>query len=113
MPATAQFGEIIEVESTISGTPSRYAIRPIRAIGNNLNIELYPIDEDRPLTVFRDMQVSDINFEASGHSSILAGLVVIKSMAEASVKVQPSDRLQIRSAKPILVRELTFAKGQL
>ena len=112
-PITVQLGEVIEVEAVTSAAHRRYAILPVRAIGNNLNVELYPIDKDQPLTVFRDVQVSEINFDGSGHSSILSGLAVIKSATEAGVKIQPSDRLQIRSREPMLVRELTFAKGEL
>jgi hypothetical protein len=74
-------------------------------------MELYPVQAGRPLTVFRDVQVSDISFESHGQSSILGGLAAVKSGAVPSLTIQPSDRLEIRSKHPMVVRELTLDKG--
>lgn len=113
-PSTARFGEVIPLgKETASAKTARYAISPVRATGKNLALELFPANAERELTVFRDMHVSEIGFEDSGHSSILGGSVFIKSGGEATVPLQPSDRLTIRSAGPMLVRELTLTKGEL
>jgi hypothetical protein len=113
-PSTARFGQVIPLQTNANNAePGRYAISPVRAIGNNLSLELFPANAERQLTVFRDMQVSEISFEEAGHSSILGGSVFIRSGAVAGVPLQPSDRLTIRSTSPMIVRELTLAKGEL
>lgn len=113
-PSTARFGEVIPLGKEADNARTvRYAISPVRATGINLMLELFPANAERQLTVFRDMHVSEICFEDSGHSSILGGLAFIKSGGEAGVPLQPSDRLTIRSAGPMLVRELTLTKGEL
>lgn len=113
-PAAAQFGEVIAVGAAENHTGElRYAIRPVRVSGKDLVMELFPLNPERPLTVLRDVRVSEIAFESGGHSSILGGVAVVKSGAEGSVKVQPSDLVQIRSAIPMVVRELGLANGEL
>ncbi len=113
-PSTARFGEVIPLgKEADSAKTARYAISPVRATGKNLALELFPANAERELTVFRDMHVSEIGFEDSGHSSILGGSAFIKSGGEATVPLEPSDRLTIRSAGPMLVRELTLTKGEL
>jgi hypothetical protein len=112
--AIAQFGEVIPVGATIADAKSiRYAIRPVRATGNNLSLELFPANEKVQLTVLRNMQVSEIIFEDDGNSTILGGSVYVKSDAETSISLQPSDRLTIRSTDHMLLRELTLTKGEL
>ncbi len=113
-PSTARFGQVIPLGKEVDRAKTvRYAISPVRATGNNLTLELFPANAERRLTVFRDMNVSEIFFDDSDHSSLLGGLAFIKSAGEAGVPLQPSDRLTIRSAGPMLVRELTLAKGEL
>jgi hypothetical protein len=107
-PVTAQFGEVINV-----GDPVRREIRPVRATGKNLELELFPANTERQLTVFRDVHLSEIDFEDARHSTILGGSVYIKSGAETGTPLQPSDRVTIRSAGPMLLRELTLTKGEL
>lgn len=112
MPAKAQFGEVIEVGSSAIGANGvSHAIRPVIVRGRNLSMELFPVQTGQSLTVLRDVEVSDISFENHGHSSILSGSAAVKSGAFPIVTVQPSDRLDIRSNIPMLVRELTFDKG--
>lgn len=110
-PASAQFGEVIAIGPR--APQIRYAIRPVRVSGKDLEMELFPVNTERALTVLREVHVSAITFESSGHSSILGGVAVVKSRPEASIKIQPSDSLLIRSAIPMVVRELAFAKGEL
>jgi hypothetical protein len=113
-PSTARFGEVIAIGKAVPDSKEvRYAISPVRATGKDLTLELFPADSERPLTLFRDMQVSEVSFEDAGHSSILGGLAFIKSGSEGRVPVQPSDRLTIRSVVPMLVRELILTKGEL
>jgi hypothetical protein len=113
-PSTARFGQVIPLAREVDSVKTvQYAISPVRATGNNLTLELFPANAERQLTVFRDMHISEIFFEDSGHSSLLGGLAFIKSGGEVRVPLQPSDRLTIRSAGPMLVRELTLAKGEL
>jgi len=113
-PSTARFGEVIPLGKEVHNEKTvRYAISPVRAGGKNLSLELFPANSERQLTVFRDMHVSEVCFEDAGHSTILGGLAFIKSRGEASVPLQPSDRLTIRSASPMLVRKLTLTKGEL
>ena len=113
-PSTARFGEVIPIGKAVhDAKKARYAISPVRATGKDLTLELFPADSERQLTVFRDMQVSEVSFEDAGHSSILGGSAFIKSGGEGSVPVQPSDRLTIRSSGPLVVRELVLTKGEL
>jgi len=113
-PSTARFGQVIPLGKEADNARTvRYAISPVRATGNNLVLELFSANAERQLTVFRDMHVSEVSFEDAGHSTILGGLAFVKSKGEASVPLQPSDRLTIRSAGPMLVRELTLTKGEL
>jgi hypothetical protein len=113
-PATAQFGEIIAIGSSENNTAQiRYAIRPVRVSGKDLEMELFPFNREGPLTVLRDVHVSEITFEAEGHSSILGGNATVKSRAETRIPIQPGDTLKIQSAMPMLVRELAFTKGEL
>jgi hypothetical protein len=112
--STARFGEVIPLGKEVQNEKTvRYAISPVRATGKNLTLELFPANAERVLTVFRDVNVSEVYFEDAGHSTILGGLAFIKSRGEASVPLQPSDRLTIRSASPMLVRDLTLTKGEL
>ena len=70
--STARFGEVIPIGNAIhDAKKARYAISPVRATGKDLALELFPADSERQLTVFRDMQVSEVSFEDAGHSSIL------------------------------------------
>lgn len=113
-PSTARFGEVIPVgNGTHNQRTVGYAISPVRATGKNLALELFPANAERLLTVFRDIHVSEIYFEDAGHSTILGGSAFIKSRGGASVALQPSDRLTLRSASPMLVRELTLTNGEL
>jgi hypothetical protein len=113
-PSTARFGEVIPVGKEVHDAKKvRYAISPVRATGKDLMLELFPANAELQLTIFRDLQVSEVSFENAGHSSILGGLAFIKSGGDASVPLQPSDRLTIRSASPMFVRELALAKGEL
>jgi hypothetical protein len=113
-PSTARFGEVIPIAAegtNVHAIP--YAIRPIRATGKDLVLELFPANSERQLTVFRDENVSEISFEDMGHSTILGGSALIKSGAEGGVHLQPSDHLTVRSSTPMLVRELSLSKGEL
>jgi len=113
-PATAQFGEVIPVDNSENNTTQiRYAIRPVRVSGKDLEIELIPFNKEDSLTVLRDVHVSEITFGDEGHSSILGGNAVIKSRAESEIAIEPSDNLIIRSAMPMVVRELILAKEEL
>jgi hypothetical protein len=113
-PARAQFGEVIPIESAENNnTQIRYAIRPVRVSGKDLEMELIPINNADALTVLRDVHVSQITFGDDGHSSILGGSAVVKGRSENKITIQPSDNLNIQSAKPMLVRELKFEKGEL
>lgn len=108
--STARFGEVIPVGANGA---VQYAIRPVRATGKDLVLELFPANAERQLTVFRDVHVSEVSFEDGGHSTILGGLALVKSGSEEGVRLQPSDGLTIRSASPMLVRELFLSKGEL
>jgi hypothetical protein len=108
-PARAQFGEVIQLNSSSSDTASvNHAIQPVIVSGRNLSMDLFPVSVERPLTVLRDVQVSDISFDTHDHSSVLEGVAVIKSGAAPNITIQPNDHLEIRSKSPMLVRELTF-----
>ena len=113
-PATAQFGEVISVESPDGNhSTMHYAIRPVRVSGKDLEMELIPFGNEHNLTVLRDVRVSEISFGEEGHSSILGGNAVVKNRSESKIAIHPSDNLSIRSAAPMLVRELVSAKGEL
>jgi hypothetical protein len=112
-PTIANFGEVIFVSSSAKEQTPRPAIRPVLVTGNELRIELYPVDAQTPLTALRNIPVSTIAFEAGEDSGILGGNLFVKSYSQSKVTVEPGDHLQIRSDQPILVRELTFSKGQL
>jgi hypothetical protein len=113
-PARAQFGEVIPIESDQNNnTQARFAIRPVRVSGKDLEMELIPSNNAAPLTILRDVHVSQISFGDDGRSSILGGSAVVKSRSENKISVQASDNLDIQSATPMLVRELKFAKGEL
>jgi hypothetical protein len=113
-PSTARFGEVVPILASGSNSRSiQYAIRPVRATGRNLVLELFPANSERQLTVFRDTGISEISFEDAGHSTILGGSALIRSGAEGGVRLQPSDHLAIRSSGPMLMRELTLSKGEL
>jgi hypothetical protein len=107
-PVTTQFGEVINV-----GPPTRYELRPVRATGKNLAIEIFPANADRSLTVFRDLHISDIGFEDSGHTTLLGGSIHVNNSGEASTQLLPSDRVTIKSSNPMLLRELAFTNGEL
>jgi hypothetical protein len=112
--ATAQFGEVIPIDTLDNhDNKIRYALRPVRISGNDLEMQLFPFSNEGSLTVLRDVHVSRISFDDGGHSSILGGSVVIKSRAENKMAIHPSDDIVIRSAMPMLVRELVFEKSEL
>jgi hypothetical protein len=113
-PATAKFGEPIRAEG-IAADPqsSGYGISPVYATGKNLVLELLPENNSQGLTVLRNTRVSQMIFEDDGHSSILGGSAHIKSETESGIRLQPSDRLTIRSDCPMLLRELTLKNGEL
>jgi hypothetical protein len=113
-PSTARFGEVVPIVGAGSnGHSIQFAIRPVRATGKNLVLELFPANSERQLTVFRDAGISEISFEDAGHSTILGGSALIRSGPEGGIRVQPSDHFRIRSSSPMLVRELTLNKGEL
>jgi len=123
--ATVRFGEVIPVNvsaekqdqrSDPESISTRYAVRPIRASGRLLRLELYPSDVLKPLTALRDVEVSEIRFtvaDAPGHSSVLGGTVFVSDLPEGRVIIQPGDQLEIKSDRSLWVRELTFSNGIL
>ncbi|TQK03492.1 hypothetical protein [Herbaspirillum sp. SJZ107] len=113
-PTKAQFGEVIEVEPrNLGASAPRRAIRPIVVSGRALSMDLFPVDPTQLMTVFRDVRVSAIRFENLGESSVHGGQVVVQSGPTPSITVQPSDRIDIRSTAPMLLREVTFDKTGL
>ena len=107
-------GQVIPVERDAKNPKlTQYGISPIRAEGKDLSLELIPTKSDYELTVFRDIHVSQINFEDENHSTVLGGNAYVKGGADADVILKPSDQFIIQSDEPMLLRELTVTKGEL
>jgi hypothetical protein len=105
-------GQVIPVERDSNNPGStKYGISPIRAEGKDLSLELIPTKNDSELTVFRDIRVSQIDFEDENHSTVLGGNAYVKGGADVMLK--PSDQFTIQSDEPMLLRELTLTKGEL
>jgi hypothetical protein len=105
-------GQVIQVDRDPNNPKlMQYGISPIRAEGKGLSLELIPTKTDRELTIFRDIHVSQIDFEDENHSTVLEGNVYVKGGADVTLK--PSDQFTILSDEPMLLRELTLTKGEL
>jgi hypothetical protein len=77
-------GQAIPVESNANNSRlTQYGINPVRAEGKDLRLEFIPTNSDRELTVFRDIQVSRIDFKDGDHSTILGGNAYVMDGAGA------------------------------
>ena len=112
-PATAQFDEVIPINNSEHEAKTRYVLRPVTISGTDLEMQLFPFHSEGLLTVLRDVHVSEITFDDGGHSSILGGSILIKGRSDSKTIIQPSDNIVIRSAAPMLVREIIFEKDKL
>jgi hypothetical protein len=108
--SVARLGKVISLEGPLG---KQKAIQPVRASGKSLRIELFPIDADRQFTILRDASISDLSFESGSRSSLLRGVAIVKSLSQDRTLVQPGDRLELRSDRPLLIRELTLSKGEI
>jgi hypothetical protein len=107
-------GQVIPVESNANNSRlTQYGINPVRAEGKDLRLEFIPTNSDRELTVFRDIQVSRIDFKDGDHSTILGGNAYVMDGAGAGTTMRPSEQFAIQSDEPMLLRELTLTKGAL
>jgi hypothetical protein len=113
-PVKASFGEVIHIPSSSKGVKAEaHGINQITVEGKALQLSLYPVDESRELAVFRDVHVSSISFEDAGRSTILNGTAYIRGRGASGLGLRPSDLLVISSGNPMLLREITLAKGEL
>jgi hypothetical protein len=113
-PVNASFGQVIPVHSATTGTVvEATAINEVSVEGKDLQFTLYPADEHQELAVFRDVHVSSISFEDSGHSTILSGTAYVKGSGSGGIALRPSDLLALGSKVPMLLREMTLTKGTL
>ena len=112
-PTTGSFGQVIGVPFTEGGRETRPAVRPVIVSGNEMRLELFPVDDQARFTALRDIPISTVNFESAQDSGILGGSVFVKNLSQSKIPVQPGDHLQLKSDRPMLIRELTFSKGQL
>lgn len=107
----AQFGEVIEVGPVTGGAKSRRrAIRPFLVTGKAISIDLFPVQTDGAMTVFRDLRAPAISFQREGGSSVLAGEATVKAGPTPSIVLQAGDRVDLRSLDAMLLREVTFDK---
>jgi hypothetical protein len=110
-PTMASFGEAI---AGIGAQNTQSAIRSVTVAGSELRIELFPVNTQTSFAALRDITVSNVGFEeGAGVSAILGGSLFVKSLSQSRIAIQPGDHLQIKSDQPMLIRELTFSKGQL
>jgi hypothetical protein len=113
-PTKTSFGEVIAVSSDGGATRNaQFAIKSIAAKGNLLRVELFPLDAQTSFTVLRDVEITNVNFENVADSAILGGRIFVENLPQSRIDVQPGDHLQIKSDKPMMIRELVFSKGQL
>jgi len=111
--SVAKFAEVTPatVDCKNSATPPYF--RPYRVSGKEMSLELFPSDQAGELTVFRDLHVVEITFMDGENSSILSGALHVRNSAQATMTLQPSDRLMLQSRNSIVVRELVLSKGEL
>jgi hypothetical protein len=113
-PVKASFGQVIPIPFTSKGVKSEeHAINHITMEGKALQLSLYPADELHELAVFRDLHVSSITFENAGRSTILSGTAYIRGRGASGLPLRPSDLLVLSSRYPMLLREITLARGEL
>jgi len=114
LPVKASVGKVISVPSTAKGVQSETpAIDQVTVEGRDLQFALYPADELHELAVFRDVHVSSVSFEEAGRSTILNGIAYIRGRGTSGLALRPSDLLVLSSGHPMLLREVTLAKGEL
>lgn len=111
-PVRASFGEVISIPSSSKTTTSEaHGINYIALEGKSLQLSLYPSDDQHELALFRNVHVSSISFEDAGRSTILSGTAYIRG--RGANPLRPSDLLAVASQNPMLLREITLAKGDL